>query len=538
MAEYTKVDERPNIVLIVADDLGFSDLGCFGGEIDTPNLDRMAQQGQRYTHFYTNAKCSPSRAALLTGLYPEQVTEKADGGTLHERNNVTIAEMLKDAGYRTLASGKWHLGESQERRPLARGFERYWGLLSGCSNYFNPGEQREGEPLPGRKSPDERRPWCDHDTVMQPFTPVDPDFYTTDAIADHAIEFLEDCGGGDAPFFLYLPHCAPHFPLQAWPEDIAKYRELYQVGWAEIRQRRYARLLELGLIDPRWGLPAADERSDSSFENLGEHAAEAMAVYAAMVDRLDQSIGRVMDKIRALNKEDNTLVLFMSDNGGCAEEIHNTPGLAPGTIDSYQTVGAAWANASNTPFRLFKDFDHEGGIATPLIVSWPAKMKRRTEGAREKAAPKERFQDDGVVINDLAHILDLWPTFAELAGVKQPVRHDHRQLLQPTGRSIASLIKGKNSDLHAPEEERELFWMIGGARAMRQGKWKIVTQGRERVQAGIPIPSGHEPWELYDMEADRCELYNLAARYPGKVKAMSKKWDVWYKQCLSDTRKE
>ncbi|MEM7363445.1 MAG: arylsulfatase [Pseudomonadota bacterium] len=516
-------DSRPNIVLIVADDLGFSDLGCYGGEIDTPNLDRLAQQGQRYTHFYTNAKCSPSRAAILTGLYPEQVTEKADGGTLHARNNVTIAEMLRDAGYRTMASGKWHLGETQERRPVARGFERYWGLLSGCSNYFNPGEQRDGEPVPGRKSPDERRPWCDHDTVMQPFTPDDPDFYTTDAIADHAIDFLEDCGGGDAPFFLYLPHCAPHFPLQAWPEDIAKYRERYQVGWAEIRQRRYARLLELGLVDPRWGLPAADERSDSSFENLGEHGVEAMAVYAAMVDRLDQSIGRVMDKIRALNKEDNTLVLFMSDNGGCAEEIHNTRDLAPGTIDSYQTVGAAWANASNTPFRLFKDFDHEGGIATPLIVSWPARMAGMKAGA---------------IVHELAHILDFFPTFAELAGVTMPLLHEARNLLPLTGRSFAKVLEGQHSEANEPEEERELYWMIGGARAMRQGKWKIVTQGRERVQAGIPIPAGHEAWELYDMEADRCELYNLAARYPDKVEAMSRKWDLWYTQCLVDTNAE
>ncbi|MAV25020.1 MAG: arylsulfatase [Gammaproteobacteria bacterium] len=522
-------DERPNIVLIVADDLGFSDLGCYGGEVDTPNLDRLAKQGQRYTQFYTNAKCSPSRAAILTGLYPEQVTEKADGGTLHARNNVTIAEMLKDAGYRTMASGKWHLGESQERRPIARGFERYWGLLSGCSNYFNPGEQRDGEPVPGRKSPDEQRPWCDQDTVMHPFTPEDEDFYTTDAITDHAIEFLEDSASGDAPFFLYLPHCAPHFPLQAWPDDIAKYRERYQVGWAEIRQQRYARLLELGLLDPKWGLPAADERSESSYENLGEHAVEAMAVYAAMVDRLDQSVGRVLDKVRALGKEDNTLVLFMSDNGGCAEEIHNTPDLPPGTLDSYQTVGAAWANASNTPFRLFKDFDHEGGIATPLIASWPAKMSDLNAGT---------------IVDGLAHILDFFPTFAELAGIELPLRCEGRNILPPAGKSFASVLKceGPTDEAHnqaskeTNEPGRELYWMIGGAKAMRQGKWKIVTQGRERVQAGIPIHAGHEAWELYDMETDRCELFNLAARFPDRVAEMSAKWDAWYAQCLEDTR--
>ncbi|MDA0790579.1 MAG: arylsulfatase [Proteobacteria bacterium] len=509
------LSRRPNILLIMADDLGFSDLGCYGGEIDTPNLDRLAEQGLRFTRFYTNAKCSPSRASLLTGLYAEQVTEKGDLHTLHARNNITIAELLRLAGYRTLAAGKWHNGAEPERRPVARGFERFWGLLSGCSNYFNPGERRDGEPEPGRKSEDEMRPWCDQDTILHPFTPTDPDFYTTDAIADHAIRFLDECGTGEAPFFLYLPHCAPHFPLQAWPQDIARYRERYTAGWAEIRQRRYARLLELGLIDSRWGLPAADERSESSYANLGEHAVETMAVYAAMVDRLDQSIGRVLGKIRDLGQEDNTLVLFLSDNGGCAEEIHNTPHLPPGTIDSYQTVGAAWANASNTPFRLFKDFDHEGGIATPLIASWPAVIK------------------GGGLVHDVGHILDFLPTFAELAGVEVPSEYEGRGVLAPEGRSLAPVLRQKGS----VGGDRELYWMIGGARAMRQGKWKIVTQGPERIQAGIPIQAGHEAWELYDMEADRCELYNLAHRHPERVESMSASWDAWYTRCLADTGK-
>ncbi len=509
------MSDRPNILIIMADDLGFSDLGCYGGEIETPNLDSLAQRGLRFTHFYTNAKCSPSRASLLTGLYPTQVTEKGDGGTLHARNNITIAEMLQLAGYRTLAAGKWHNGESPERRPVARGFERYWGLLSGCSNYFNPGDRRDGEPEPGRKSDGDSdvRPWCDHDTVLHPFTPSDPDFYTTDAIADHAIGFLDECGEDEDPFLLYLPHCAPHFPLQAWPEDIQKYRDRYAAGWTEIRQQRYTRLLDLGLIDPRWGLPAADERSDASYANLGEHAVEAMAVYAAMVDRLDQSIGRVLDKIRDMGKEENTLVLFLSDNGGCAEEIHNTPHLPPGTVDSYQTIGAAWANASNTPFRLFKDFDHEGGIATPLIASWPARMK----GSR--------------IIHDIGHLIDFLPTFAELAGIEIPSRHEGRNLLPPEGRSLVPLLKDETT----AAEDRELYWIIGGARAMRKGKWKIVTEGPERVQAGIPVPGGHESWELYDMESDRCELYDLANRHPEQVESMSKSWDAWHARCLADT---
>ena len=503
--------ERPNIVLIMADDLGYSDLGCYGGEIETPNLDRLANNGLRFTQFYNNAKCMPSRASLLTGLYPAQVTEHSHGVQLLDSNNVTLAEVLQQAGYRTLMTGKWHNGSADNRRPVPRGFERYWGLLSGCSNFFNPGLKREGEPEPVHKSKGDLRPWCDHDTVMSPFTPSDPNFYSTDAFTDHAIDFLDECGGGDDPFFLYVSHCAPHFPLHAWPEDINKYRESYKVGWVEIRRRRYERMLDLGLIDPRWGLSKADERSDDSYANLAPYADEAMAVYAAMVDRMDQGIGKILDKIRELGKEDNTLVLFLSDNGGCAEEIHNTPDIPPGPVNSYQTVGAAWANASNTPFRLFKDFDHEGGIATPLIASWPAGIP-----------------NGGNIVNDVGHIMDFMPTFTELAGVDYPTSYKERKVLPVEGRSFAHVLRGESGN----GEERTLFWRIGGGRAVRQDKWKLVTQGVERIQAGIPVPAGHDTWELYDIETDRCELYNLAGRYPERVETMSKLWHRWDAQCL------
>ena len=274
-------------------------------------------------------------------------------------------------------------------------------------------------------------------------------------------------------------------------------------------------MLDLGLVDPRWGLSAADERSNDSYANLGEHATEAMAVYAAMVDRLDQSIGRVLDKVRGLGKEENTLVIFLTDNGGCAEEIHNTPQLAPGPLETYQTIGAAWANASNTPFRLFKDFDHEGGIATPFIASWPAAIKR-----------------GGRIVDDVVgHMIDFMPTFVELAGADYPTSYDDHDVLPAEGRSLASAFR----DEDAPSTERELYWLNGGGRAMRQGKWKIVTEGPQRVQSGIPIQGGRDAWELYDMEADRCELYNLAGRYPDRVKAMSEMWDVWRERCLADT---
>ena len=508
------MSERPNIVLIVADDLGFSDLGCYGGEIETPNLDRLAGNGLRFTQFYTNAKCAPSRASLLTGLYPAQATEGGTGDQLHARSNVTLAEVLRSAGYRTLMSGKWHNGTGDGQRPVSRGFERYWGLISGCSNYFSPGDRRSGEPDPGRKSPGDARPWCDHDTVMHPYTPDAPDFYTTDVFTDRAINFLDECGRDEDPFFLYLPHCAPHFPLHAWPDDIAKYRDHYTVGWSEVRRRRYQRLLELGLIDPRWGLSPADHRSNDSYANLGEHGTEAMAVYAAMVDRLDQNIGRVLDKLRDLGKEENTLVIFLTDNGGCAEEIHNTPHLPPGGLDSYQTVGAAWANASNTPFRLFKDFDHEGGIATPFIVSWPAGIER-----------------PGRILHDeVGHLIDFMPTFVDLANATYPTTYQDREVLPMEGRSFGHLLRGETSI----DQERELYWIIGGARAVRKGKWKLVTEGPERVQAGIPIPPGKDTWELYDMEADRCELYDLAGRYPERVRDMSAMWEAWRKRCLAD----
>ena len=507
------MSERPNIVLIMADDLGYSDLGCYGGEIKTPNLDRLANNGLRFTQFYNNAKCSPSRASLLTGLYPGQVTGR--GNQFLDSNNITIAEMLKQAGYRTLMTGKWHNGSGDNQRPVPRGFERYWGLLSGCSNYFNPGQKRKDEPEPVHKSDGDLRPWCDHDTVIQPFTPSDPNFYSTDAFTDHAIDFLDEHSNDEAPFFLYISHCAPHFPLQAFPEDIKKYRELYKAGWIEIRRQRYERMLEQGLIDPRWGLSKSDERSDQSYADLAPHSNEAMAVYAAMVDRMDQGIGKVVDKIHELGKEDNTLILFLSDNGGCAEEIHRTPNKPPGTVDTYQTVGAAWANASNTPFRLFKDFDHEGGIATPMIASWPAQIAKK-----------------GSISNHLGHIMDFMPTFAELAGIEYPTAYNEREVLPTEGQSFAHILKGELNQ----DKKRTLFWKIGGARAVRQDNWKLVTQGEQRVQAGIPIPAGHDAWELYDMETDRCELYNLAGRYPERVETMSKLWLEWDAQCLAQAK--
>jgi arylsulfatase len=508
--------ERPNIVLILADDMGYSDLGCFGGEIRTPNLDRLASEGVRFTHFYNNAVCAPTRASLLTGLYPQQLgLAEKNSEALRGDNNVTLAETLRAAGYRTLMSGKWHNGHAPGLLPVDRGFEKYWGLLSGCSNYFNPGLPRAGEPAPAHKAAGNMRHWGDQARVIQPFTPEDPKFYTTDAFTQKALDFLDECGRGPAPFFLYLAHCAPHFPMQAWPEDIARYRGSYRVGWEQLRRRRYQRQIELGIVDPRWGLSPADERAPQwSSVDAPDAMDLVMSVYAAMIDRLDMGIGRVLDRIRALGQEENTLVLFLSDNGGTAEWIHNTPEVPPGPVNSYHTVDAAWANASNTPFRLYKRFGHEGGISTPLIARWPRALR-----------------EPGRICPQVGHVVDFMPTFLELAGAEYPREFAGRRVASMEGRSLVAALRGEGAG-----EARTLFWFHTGARAVRHGKWKLVTQGPARQMGafgGLKIPAGADRWELYDLEVDRCELRDLSTVRPDVVADLAARWEEWNRKCAA-----
>ena len=312
---------RPNIVLILADDLGFSDLGCYGGEIATPNLDRLAAGGMRFTHFYNNAVCVATRASLLTGQYCHKVGQGLGARLRAGANNVTFAELLRDAGYRTLMAGKWHSGQSPGELPLDRGFDRHWGLVDGGSNYFNPGVRRPGEPEPVHKAPGDYRLWGDDRRLTRPFTPEDPDFYITDACSDRAVSFLDRHGRDERPFLLYLAYTAPHFPLHAPEQDIARYQGRYLIGWDELRRRRHARLCELGLVEERWGMSERDARC-GTWEQAPDKQRwdRKMAVYAAMVDRMDRGIGRVLDKIRELGEEQDTLVLFLSDNGGCGEQ--------------------------------------------------------------------------------------------------------------------------------------------------------------------------------------------------------------------------
>ncbi len=473
---------RPNIILIMADDMGFSDIGCFGGEIHTPNLDRLARGGIRFTQFYNNAKCAPTRASLLTGLYDHAV------GTSSLAKGATIAELLRQAGYRTLMTGKWH----QAGLPTHRGFDRYFGLADGCCNFWNPGPRRPGEPEPGRKRFPRR--WGIDDKEFRPWTPP-KSFYTTDAFTDYAVQYLDQYGREGKPWFLYVAYTAPHYPLHAWPEDIARYRGKYMKGWDALRAERYRRMAAMGIISPRWKLSPRDPRA-RAWDSLPEDERRAwdlkMAVYAAMIDRMDQGIGRILAKVRELGVEDDTLVLFLADNGGCAENVNKTPRIPPGPVESYRTVDLAWANASNTPFRKFKSHDYEGGIATPLIARWPAVIRQA-----------------GALTGQTGHIIDIMATCLDVAGVAYPRSFGGRDILPLEGKSLLPVFQGRERQGHDA-----IYWQYGHSRAVRQGKWKLVADGTA-------------PWELYDMEADRTELDDLAAKQPAKARELAALWDAW-----------
>jgi len=512
--EGNRAKDKPNIIVIMADDMGFSDLGCYGSEIDTPNLDRLAGDGLRFTHFYNNAKCTPSRASLMTGLYPQQVEDDKMG------NCVNIAQVLKTVGYRTLMTGKNDGGIAG--LPTEQGFDRFYGLNDGACNYFNPGLKRPGENEPGRKYPSERRAWSIDDQPIQPYTPEDKNFYATGAFTDSAVGYLDEYGKDDDPFFLYVSYTAPHFPLQAWPEDIAKYRGKYKIGWDAIRQQRYERLIKLGLIDKRWKLSTRDTHVQKwdDVKDKDSHDLE-MAVYAAMIDRMDRGIGRIMAKVRQLGIEDNTLVLFLSDNGSCAEDYKafnsTAKEIPPGPMESYRTLGVSWANASNTPFRKYKWWNHEGGMSTPLIAYWPRVIK-----------------DGGKITHQVGHIMDIMATCLDIAGAQYPSNYKG-QMVQPlVGKSLMPIFQGTKRQGH-----EVLFWKFSSSYAVRQGKWKLV-HAHPNSRAGIDyFNDGDESkqkdhkqwrWELYDMESDRTELNDLTKKYPELVKQMAQAWNEWNKR--------
>jgi len=514
---------RPNIILVLADDLGFSDLGCYGSEIATPNLDKLAARGLRFTQFYTTPRCCPTRASLLTGVYPHQAGIGAmmeDRGIPGYRGELsehcmTIAEELRLAGYHTAMAGKWHVchihfdgkrqlnfesetpfWDNKSNWPLQRGFDDYFGGIHGVTSYYDPFALVRGN---------------------TPIRGAGTNFYYTDAITEAAVADVEKYSGGDKPFFLYVAYSAPHWPLQAPAQEIAKYRQRYLAGWDVIRTNRYQRQIELGLIDKSWPMSARDDRVPA-WENVPDKEWEAnrMAAYAAMVEHMDRGIGRILSKLKDKGIEQNTLVMFFSDNGGCAEIIqpdwYDVPSktrdgrlvrvgngdhtVLAGPDDVWQSYGVPWANVSDTPFRLYKHFVHEGGIATPLIVSWPAVI-----------------QQHGAITHTLGHVTDLMATFVEVAGAHHPASYQGRSILPLEGESLVPLLHG-----HPRRARSPIFWEHEGNRAVRSGKWKLVSR----------YPNG---WELYDMETDRTELHDVSAQHLDKLKELSSLYDQWAQRC-------
>jgi len=489
LAPFAKAQNRrrPNIIVIMADDMGFSDLGCYGSEIATPNIDRLARGGLRFTQFYNTARCCPTRAALLTGLYNHQtgighmVNDRGLPGYRGYLNDrcVTIAEAMQAGGYRTAMAGKWHVGEERPHWPTDRGFDRYFGLISGASNYFRLD--------PGRAMAVNDRP----------FTPPD-EFYMTDAFTDHAIGHIDAFKGRQQPYFLYVAYTAPHWPLHARPEDIAKYEGKYQKGWDELRKERHKRMIGMGIVDAKWPLTERDPKAPSwdSVQDKKDRD-RRMAVYAAQIDRLDQNIGRLLAKVKETGEEENTLILFLADNGGCAEEIERgQKGAVVGAAASYTSYGLPWANASNTPFRLYKHWVHEGGISSPLIAHWPAAIKKTNS-----------------ITSQPGHLIDIMATCLDAGGVPYPKTHKGNPVIPLEGKSLVPIFEGKQRGGH-----EAIYWEHEGNRAVREGKWKLVSR----------FPGD---WELYDLDADRTELKNMAAGDSARVKRMSGMYDRWAERC-------
>ncbi len=504
--------QRPNIILIMSDDMGFSDLGCYGGEIQTPNLDQLAQTGIRFTQFYNTARCCPTRASLMTGLYPHQtgighMTNTPENNVAFDvglpgyrgflnKNSVTIAEVLKEAGYSTLMTGKWHLGmEDKALWPLQRGFEQYYGILAGASNYFKPEYPR------GITS--------GNDTISI----TDQDYYTTDAFTDKAIQFIQDSKTKEPekPFFLYLAYNAPHWPLNAPKEDIDKYRGIYSKGWQNLRNERYRRMIKLGIIEAGWEL---SEQDSPDWDSLPDEKKKEMElrreIYAAQVERMDQNIGKLVEFLKKKQLFDNTVIVFIDDNGACAEggELGGGPARQLETKEGYfLSYGKAWANASNTPFKLYKHWIHEGGISSPLIVHWPNGIKKENQGK---------------LVKNYGFLPDIMATCVELGKATYPETYLGNKIHPLEGKSMVPLFKGEDKPVHT----EPIFWEHEGNKAVRLGKYKLVMAWNDKQP---------EKWELYDMDTDRTEMHDLSARLPEKVKKMKAMWEKWANRAMVES---
>jgi len=531
---YAAPADQPNIVVILSDDMGWSDIGCYGGELETPNLNALAEGGLRFTQFYNTARCCPTRASLLTGLYPHQagvghmMEDRGYAGYRGDLNNtcVTMAEVLKPAGYGTYAVGKWHVTKHAKPEgpkfnwPVNRGFDHYYGTIHGAGSFFDPSSLTRD------------------DTQISPF--ADPEYnpetyYYTNAITDHAVKFIKDHDNAtpDKPLFMYVAYTCAHWPMHALPEDIERFKGKFDAGYGPARAARFERLKQMGLIDPNWELSPQAKNWDD-VEAI-EWEKRCMEVYAAMIYRMDAGIGDIVKTLKQTGRFDNTLVLFMQDNGGCAEEMGrkgNTqhpdiprpekptlPTIAdsafinggsvpnqtrdgypvrmgqnamPGPGDTYVGYGEGWANVSNTPFRLYKHYTHEGGISTPLIAHWPKKITRKGELERQPG-----------------HLIDVMATCVDVSGATYPKDKDGKQITPMEGRSLVPAFEGKTIDRDA------IYWEHEGNRAIRVGDWKLVGKSEQG------------PWELYNIAKDRTEMHDLAAEHPEKVKELAAKWDAY-----------
>lgn len=533
--------KRPNIIVILSDDMGYSDLGCYGGEAATPNLDMLAKEGLRYTQFYNVARCCPSRASLMTGLDPHQAGMgwmttndfKLPGyrGDL-SHNVVTMAEVLHSAGYNTYMTGKWHLnfdpkpGMGNENWPLQRGFDHYYGTILGAANYYDPGYL------------------CRDNTLVN--TTNDPEYhpehyYFTNAISDNSVKFIKE-RDKNKPFFMYVAYTAAHWPMQAPPEEIAKYKGRFDKGYEELRKERLEREKKLGVVkadeelSPFDGPAWADEKNKPAM-------LRRMETYAAMIDIMDQGIGRIIKQLKADGMYDNTLIFFLQDNGACAEIIGNTPVVKPiapnpnrvrklgpdslvysnkpvttrdgklvmeghdvmaGPADTYISYMQGWANVSTTPLRKFKHYVHEGGISTPLIVHWPAGLKAR-----------------GEMRDQVGHEMDIMPTVLEVTHTPFPKTYNGHDITPVEGKSLVP------SFTNQPINREAICWDHEMNKAVRMGKWKLVSEAE--LLKNMKYKSS--PWELYDISNDRSEIHDLAAQHPDLVKKMNDIWDAYAKRC-------
>ncbi len=532
---FCRAATKPNVVIILSDDMGYSDIGCYGSEIATPSLDALAKNGLRFTQFYNGARCCPTRASLLTGLYAHQAgiglmegDSGFDGyrGEL-SRKAVTVAEVLRPAGYRTYMSGKWHVTSAKGPKadnsnwPVQRGFNRFYGTIAGAGSFYDPATL------------------CRDNKFITPVN--DPEYepkryHYTDAISDNAVKFMEDHGKQHAEqaLFLYVAYTSAHWPMHAWPEDIARYKGRYDAGYDTIRQARFKRARELGVIDPRWKMSPTAGNWDSVRDR--EWEIQCMEVYAAMVEAMDRGIGRIVAELKRQGRLENTLFVYLQDNGGCSEGLGRKsnadevkdkvfkligpdefqtkiwppmqtrdgrpvltgPGVAPGGEDTYIAYGGGWANVSNTPFRGYKHDGLEGGISTPFIVHWPA------------GTPESRRN---AVVNSPAHLIDLMATCVDVSKADYPKEFKAENIKPLEGVSLMPAFLGRDLQRTAP-----LAWEHHGNSALRDGKWKIVTEYRDNQPT---------KWELYDMDADRTELYDLAAAHPEKMKELVAEWQAW-----------